>query len=202
MGSATALDPYERALRAYWAPRLDLDRWWPGRSRWEVIVGAILVQNTAWTNVAKAIATLRAARRLSRARLGGLTEAELGALIRSSGFWRQKSRCLRGFALWLSNAHRGSLRRLFAQPTFEVRRQLLALPGIGPETADAILLFAGGHPSFILDNYTRRIFQRHRLPAERAWIEAALPPASGARAEPAWRGSSRARAGALGPAPT
>ncbi|HUX68499.1 MAG TPA: hypothetical protein VMV31_13505 [Terriglobales bacterium] len=167
---------YQQALRAHFAPQLDLEGWWPGRSRFEVIAGAILVQNTAWTNAAQALAALRRARRLSLAGVRGLDEAALGALIRSAGFWRQKARCLRGFVAWLDAAHGGSLARLFAQPTAALRLQLLELRGIGEETADAILLFAGGHPSFVLDAYARRILGRHRLPASKAWVEAQLGP--------------------------
>jgi len=162
------------ALDAHFAA--DPDTWWPARSRFEVIAGAILVQNTAWTNVTRALASLRAAGRLSLSGIRGLDEAELGLLIRSAGCWRQKARRLRGFVLWLDACHQGSLRRMFAQPTSRLRTQLLALDGIGEETADAILLFAGNHPSFVLDAYTRRILQRHHLPADRAALEAALPP--------------------------
>lgn len=174
MGSGLAA--YEQALHAHFASRLDLDHWWAASSRLEVIVGAILVQNTAWGNVEKAIAALRGAKRLSLAGLRALSEAELGELIRSSGFWRQKARRLRGFVLWLEATHGGSLDRLFAQPTAVVRAQLLELEGIGEETADAILLFAGSHPSFVMDAYTRRILTRHQLPTERTWVEAEFPP--------------------------
>jgi endonuclease III related protein len=169
------LHSYHRALWAHFAPEMDMDRWWPARSRFEVIIGAILVQNTAWANVSKAMASLRAAGRLSLAGIRGLDEAELGQLIRSSGVWRQKARRLRGFVAWLDAVHNGSLEHLFRQPAYEVRRQLLDRDGIGEETADAILLYASSHPAFILDAYTRRIFSRHGLPTRREWIEAALP---------------------------
>jgi len=168
------LDAYQKALRAHFAPALDLDGWWPGRSRFEVIAGAILVQNTAWTNAALALAALRRARRLTLAGVRGLSEAELGELIRGAGFWRQKARCLRGFVAWLDAAHGGSLARMFAQPTAALRPQLLDLRGIGEETADAILLFGGNHPSFVMDAYTRRILRRHGLPASKAWVEGQL----------------------------
>jgi len=173
---ASELERYFEALRAHFVPGLDLDTWWPAAGRFEIIVGAILVQNTAWTNVAKAIASLRSAGRLSVAGIRDLGEAELGALIRSSGCWRQKAKRLAGFVAWLDRTYGGDLDRLFAQPTPRLRAELLELHGIGEETADAILLFAGRQPSFVLDAYTRRILERHQLPAQRAWIEASLRP--------------------------
>jgi endonuclease-3 related protein len=174
-GVGAHLQAVEAALRRHYAGRRDWDRWWPARSRFEVIAGAILVQNTSWGNVERALGALRAAGRLSLAGVRGLSEAELGRLIRSSGCWRQKAKRLRGFVAWLDATHGGSLARLFAQPTAAARRQLLTVHGIGEETADAILLFAGRHPSFVMDAYTRRILQRHRLPTARAWVEAGLP---------------------------
>jgi endonuclease-3 related protein len=168
------LTAHESALIDHFASGLDLDHWWPAATRFEVIVGAFLVQNTGWSNVEKAIAELRGAKRLSLAGIRELSEEELGALIRSSGFWRQKARRLLGFVRWLDEVHGGSLDRLFSLPAAQARAQLLALEGIGEETADAILLFAGGHPSFVVDAYTRRIFTRHHLPLDRAGIERAL----------------------------
>jgi len=174
-GVSAELRSIEQALRGHFGPRGDWDRWWPARSRFEVIAGAMLVQNTNWSNVVKALGVLRAAGRLSPAGVRELSEAELGRLIRSSGCWRQKAKRLKGFVTWLDGAHGGSLGRLFAQPTAVAREQLLSLHGIGEETADAILLFAGGHPSFVMDAYTRRILERHGLPASRAWVEAGVP---------------------------
>ncbi|MGH9414835.1 MAG: endonuclease III domain-containing protein [Terriglobales bacterium] len=162
MDESQTFRAYEQALRTHFAG-LDLDRWWPARTRFEMIAGAFLVQNTSWSNVQKAMASLRAAGKLSLAGVRSLSEAELGALIRSSGSWRQKARRLRQFVLWLDRHHGGSLRQLFAQPADRVHQQLLALDGIGEETADAILVFAGGHARFIDDAYTRRIFARHGL---------------------------------------
>lgn len=156
------LGKYEKAMRSHFAA-LDLDHWWPARTQFEMIAGALLVQNTNWGNVQMAIRSLRAAGKLSLAGVRSLSEAELGRLIRSAGAWRQKARRLRAFVLWLDDAHAGSLPRFFAQPTERARQQLLALEGFGEETADAILTFAGGHARFISDAYTRRIFVRHRL---------------------------------------
>lgn len=174
-GVAGELQAMETALRRHYSGSRNFDTWWPARSRFEVIAGAILVQNTNWSNVVLALAALRAAGCLSLAGVRGLSEAELGRLIRSSGCWRQKAKRLRGFVAWLDATHGGSLTRLFAQPTAVARQQLLGVHGIGEETADAILLFAGRHPSFVMDAYTRRILARHRLPTSRAWVEAGLP---------------------------
>src|SRR5690348_8636085 len=163
---ATMLAQFQSVLESHFeahstAPRpARLDHWWPGRTRFEVIASAILVQNTAWTNAQRALAELRRTGKLSLAGVRGTGEAELGALVRSSGCWRQKARCLKTFVDWLDQCHGGSLARLFAQPTHVARGQLLALHGIGEETADAILLFAGGHPVLVWDAYTRRILAR------------------------------------------
>jgi endonuclease III related protein len=137
--------------------------WWPGRTRFEVIVGAILTQNANWTNVERALAELRRERLLSATGIEGVSLARLGRLIRSSGYFRQKARKLKAFTRFLREQFRGSLDKLFATPTVELRERLLAVHGIGPETADSILLYAGKHPVFVVDAYTRRILERHGL---------------------------------------
>ncbi|HTB93460.1 MAG TPA: hypothetical protein VK728_11560 [Candidatus Sulfotelmatobacter sp.] len=137
--------------------------WWPARSPFEVIVGAILVQNTTWVNVERAIANLRRARLLSPSALEKVPQAKLARLIRSSGYFRQKARKLKEFVKFLRKQHRGSLAAMFRTPTAKLRVQLLRVHGIGPETADSILLYAGNHPVFVVDAYTRRILQRHGL---------------------------------------
>ena len=137
--------------------------WWPGRTRFEIIVGAILTQNTSWTNVERAIASLRRERLLSPAAIEKVPAARLAKLIRCSGYFRQKARKLKAFVGFLRGRHRGSLNQLFATPTAELREQLLAVHGIGPETADSILLYAGQHRVFVVDAYTRRILERHNL---------------------------------------
>jgi len=149
---------YERLLEA-----LGPQQWWPAKTRLEVILGAILTQNTAWTNAARAIARLRRRGALSLKRLRLVNEAELQELIRPAGFFKQKARAIRGFLSWLDEAHRGSLERMFATPAEQLRAALLDLNGLGPETADAILLYAGGQPFFVADAYTRRILARHGL---------------------------------------
>ncbi len=137
--------------------------WWPAETPFEVIVGAILTQNTSWTNVERALASLREARKLSLAGIRELRQPELEALIRSSGYFRQKAQRLKNFVAFLDANYGGSLARMFATPTGQLRVELLALKGIGPETADSILLYAGNHVVFVVDAYTRRILQRHEI---------------------------------------
>jgi len=137
--------------------------WWPGRAAFEVIVGAILVQNTSWVNAARAIANLRLAKLLTPSAMEKVPQPKLARLIRSSGYFRQKARKLRAFVKFLRREHRGSLTVMFRTPTAKLREQLLNVHGIGPETADSILLYAGNHPVFVVDAYTRRILQRHGL---------------------------------------
>jgi endonuclease-3 related protein len=153
------LQAYYDRLYADFGPQ----SWWPARSRFEVIVGAILVQNTSWSNVTRATANLRKARALSPSGVRDLSTHQLEKLLRPAGYFRQKTRTVRTFIDFLYKNHGGSLRRLFALPTDSLRAKLLALRGIGPETADSILLYAGKHPVFVVDAYTRRIMQRHGL---------------------------------------
>jgi len=160
------LDLY-RALLETWGPQ----EWWPARSRFEVIVGAFLTQNTAWTNVEKALNQLRQARALTVAGIRNTPLTALEQLVRSAGYFRQKAQRLKNFVAYLDERHRGSLDRMFATPTPELRQEVLALNGVGPETADAILLYAGGHPVFVVDSYTRRLFDRHGILALTAKYE-------------------------------
>lgn len=130
--------------------------WWPAASPFEVVVGAVLTQNTAWTNVERAMANLRAAGVLTPVALSALTEPELAELIRPSGTYRVKAKRLAGLLQWLGPDWQARL----AGDLDAVRADLLAVPGIGPETADAILLYAVGHATFVIDAYTRRILGR------------------------------------------
>ena len=148
---------YYKTLLTRWGPQ----NWWPAQSRFEVIVGAYLTQNTAWTNVEKAIAQLRRARVLSVRGIREVSLRKLQTLVRSSGYFRQKARNLKTFIRFLDTRYGGSLDRMFAQPTEKLRAELLALKGVGPETADSILLYAGNHPVFVVDAYTRRALERH-----------------------------------------
>lgn len=145
--------------------------WWPAKSRFEVIVGAYLTQNTSWRNVEIAMRNLRAARVLSVAGVRNISLSRLERLIRSSGYFRQKARKLKIFVRFLDQKYGGSLSKMFAQPTAELREQLLALNGVGPETADSILLYAGQHPVFVVDAYTRRLAARHGILNEKATYE-------------------------------
>ncbi|HEY6970674.1 MAG TPA: hypothetical protein VJA94_15805, partial [Candidatus Angelobacter sp.] len=141
------------------------------QSRFEVIVGAYLTQNTAWTNVEKAINALRRARVLSVKGIRDVPQNRLEQLVRSSGYYRQKAQRLKNFIAFLDENYGGSLARMFAQATEKLRSELLALNGVGPETADSILLYAGGHPVFVVDAYTRRILERHGVIESRTGYE-------------------------------
>ena len=157
--------------------------WWPGRTRFEVIVGAVLTQNTSWTNVARAIERLRRARVLTPKALTALPQDRLAELIRSSGYYNVKAGRVKRFLGFLRDRYGLSLSRMFARRPSSLRAELLAVPGIGPETADSILLYAGGVPIFVVDAYTRRILNRHGLIASDATYDTmqalfmgALPP--------------------------
>jgi len=158
---------YYHALFQAWGPQ----NWWPARSRFEVIVGAYLAQNTAWTNVEKALANLRSARALSVKGIRNVAATELEGLIRPSGYFRQKTRRLKTFVDFLDRRYRGSLTRMFTRPTEELRAELLDLNGVGPETADSILLYAGSHSVFVVDAYTRRVLDRHAILPENSSYE-------------------------------
>jgi endonuclease-3 related protein len=133
-------------------------RWWPGDSRFEIMVGAVLTQNTAWTNVEKAIANLKLAHALSPEAIAGARHRQLADWLRPSGYFNIKAQRLRAFCRWL--IAQGGVRRLARRPTAPLRAALLGVHGIGPETADDILLYAFERPVFVIDAYTRRIFQR------------------------------------------
>lgn len=150
------LEIYRRLL-AHFGHR----HWWPARTPFEVMVGAILTQNTAWANVEKAIANLRAARALTPRALAAVPPAKLREFIRPSGYFNQKEKKLRAFLdYFLAPPYRGSVARLRRAEAGRVRAELLAVWGIGPETADSILLYALGRPVFVVDAYTRRVFGR------------------------------------------
>ena len=150
------LQPVFDRLVAHFGPL----HWWPADSSFEVVIGAILTQNTAWSNVEKAIFNLRREEALTPEALRAATREQLEEWIRPAGFFRQKAERLQLFAEHLFAHHDGDLGRLLAAPLPEARRELLALKGVGPETADSILLYAGGLPSFVVDAYTRRLFGR------------------------------------------
>jgi len=137
--------------------------WWPAETSFEVILGAYLTQNTAWKAVERSLANLREAGALTLDGLRSIAPADLQNLIRPSGFPTRKAPALKAFVAMLDEEFGGSLEALAASPTATVRRRLLALPGVGPETADAILLYALNHPVPVADEYLRRIAARHQL---------------------------------------
>ena len=135
--------------------------WWPGDTPFEIAVGAILTQNTNWRNVEKAIENLKRAKVFSCRKLLALSSAQLAELIRPAGYFNVKERRLRAFLEFLDVCYRGSMTRLAGDSGTDKRARLLAVNGIGPETADSILLYALGEPTFVVDAYTRRILARH-----------------------------------------
>jgi len=149
-------------LHGHYGPQ----HWWPASSLAEMMVGAVLTQNTAWTNVEKALAGLRGAGLLAWDRLAAMAEEELADWIRPAGFFRVKAKRLKALLDAVARDFGGDPSRLLALPTAEARERLLAVHGIGPETADCILLYGGGHAVFVIDAYTRRILRRH------GWLDA------------------------------
>lgn len=148
-----------------------MQHWWPAETPFEVIAGAILVQNTAWTNAAKALHSLGTAGVLSLDAIEGLPLLELESLIRSSGYYRQKAAKLKTLAQFIRQRYHGSLNAMLQQPISALRQDLLALNGIGRETADTILLYAAQKEIFVVDAYTRRILERHDIVAPAATYE-------------------------------
>jgi endonuclease-3 related protein len=145
--------------------------WWPGDSPFEVIVGAILTQNAAWKNVEAAIRRLKAEDVLHPARLRPLADQHLADLIRPAGYFRVKTKRLKAFLNFLYQDYQDDLKILFAEDLWVLRKKLLLVHGIGEETADSILLYAGGKPVFVVDAYTRRIMQRHHIISDKARYE-------------------------------
>ena len=180
---SNALEKIYKKLFAAFGPQ----HWWPGDTPFEVIVGAILTQNTAWKNVEKAIHNLKKAKVLQPKKMHDLSERELAKLIRPAGYFNIKAKRLKYFLNYLFDNYSGSLDRMFygaSRPCrrknkrqhgcldpngntvasiHKLRKELLQVNGIGPETADSILLYAGNHPVFVVDAYTKRIFSRHQV---------------------------------------
>lgn len=149
-------EAYERLLTSF-GPQ----QWWPGDSPFEIMVGAVLVQNTAWRNVERAIENLRDANLMDPRSLYAVAPAELAELIRPAGYYQVKSKRLRNLLKFVVEEFAGSLEAMFATSLSTLREQLLSIHGIGPETADAILLYAGGLPTFVVDTYAHRVLARH-----------------------------------------
>ncbi len=171
------LNIYEELFKTF-GPR----HWWPAETPFEVVVGAILTQNTAWTNVEKAIANLKERDLIHPERLASLDPGQLAGHLRPSGFFNVKTRRLRSFLTFFMNTYGGSLDLMGRRGIGALREELLAVNGIGPETADSILLYALQKPIFVVDAYTRRIFHRLGLSSADAsyddlqgMFESALP---------------------------
>ena len=137
--------------------------WWPGDTPFEIMVGAILTQNTSWSNVEKAINNLKKENLLEPWKLYRINQEELAQLIKPSGYYNIKARRLKNFVNIFVNDFEGSAEKMFSGDGRELRKKLLNVNGIGPETADSILLYAGKKPFFVVDAYTKRIFSRHKL---------------------------------------
>ncbi len=140
--------------------------WWPGGSKLECILGAVLTQNTSWTNAEKAISNLKKENLIGIEKLAFVSTETLASLIRPSGYYNQKALKIKHFISFVVENYQGDLERMFDEETQELRNKLLTIKGIGFETADAILLYAGGVPIFVIDAYTYRILSRHGLVAE------------------------------------
>ena len=158
--TAVLREVYDRLLEAY-----GRQHWWPGESPLEVMIGAVLTQNTNWKNVEKAINNLRRHDLLEPHALAELPQEELEELIRPAGYYRVKARRLANLLELLVRRYDGSPEAMFATGLSDLREQLLGINGIGPETADSILLYAAALPTFVVDTYTHRIFARH------GWIQ-------------------------------
>ena len=143
-------------------------KWWPADTPFEVIIGAVLTQNTSWSNVEKAIVELKKKKLLAPGKITALSSKRLADLIRSSGYHRVKAERLKEVSRFITSECGGKLEKLAREDTLSVREKLLGVKGIGPETADSILVYALGKPVFVVDAYTKRIFSRHDIIGEDA----------------------------------
>ncbi|MCP4364450.1 MAG: endonuclease III domain-containing protein [Planctomycetes bacterium] len=159
MSSSRTLNEYYKKLLKTLGPQ----KWWPGDGPFEVMVGAVLTQNTNWGNVEKAINNLKKAGKLSTTAIHKMRTDQLARLIRPSGYFNVKAKRLKGLIKWFIERFDGDMEKMFSQRVEDLREELLSVKGIGPETADSILLYAGGMPSFVVDAYTYRILLRHQL---------------------------------------
>ena len=145
--------------------------WWPGETPFEVMVGAVLTQNTSWTNVEKAIRRLKQEGCLDMERIHRLKNSELASMIRSSGFFRIKAVRLKALVDFLIEGYHGEIEKMKKEPLRSLREKLLRIKGVGPETADSILLYGLGKPVFVVDAYTKRVLSRHGVISEKASYE-------------------------------
>jgi len=161
VAGGTFLDIYRRLLDHY-GPQ----NWWPGETPFEILVGAVLTQNTSWRNVEKAIDNLKNSGLLSFSALHAANPQAIAACIRPCGYFNLKAARLANLLQMIADRYDGELDALLADSTSRARENLLAVKGVGPETADAILLYCGNHPVFVVDAYTHRVFSRHGLVPE------------------------------------
>ena len=163
---ALLMNIYNRLYKAY-GPR----HWWPGETPFEVMVGAILTQNTSWKNVEKAIQFLKDSGDLHLERIYRLKTSPLASLIRPSGFFRVKAKRLKAFVNFLFEEYDGDIGKMGGESLPVLRQKLLGVNGLGPETADSILLYGLEKPVFVVDAYTKRILSRHGMISEKASYE-------------------------------
>lgn len=178
MPTAQTLKEIYDKLLASFGPQ----HWWPGDTPFEVMLGAILTQNTNWSNVEKAIHNLKSAGLLTVKALHNCPLSDLSGLIKPAGYFNVKAKRLKGLIDWLFENYDGDLDRLFSKETGALREELLSIKGIGPETADSIALYAANKPTFVCDAYTYRMCLRHQMISEetgydelKALFEDALP---------------------------
>jgi len=179
MSNSKTLKRYYNKLLKTFGPQ----RWWPaGDGPFEVMVGAVLTQNTNWGNVEKAINILKQAGKLSATAIHKMRQDQLAGLIRPSGYFNIKARRLKSLIKWFVDRFDGEIEKMFSRDLQSLREELLSVKGIGPETADSILLYAGNLPTFVVDAYTYRVLVRHRLIPEestyhdmKSFFEESLP---------------------------
>jgi endonuclease-3 related protein len=157
------LEIYDR-LYTHFGPQ----HWWPGDTPFEIAVGAILTQNTNWGNVEKAITNLKKAKKLNSKALRNISPTKLASLIRPAGYFNIKADRLKHFIDFLADNYNGSMKKMRAEEALLLREKLLGVKGVGPETADSMLLYALEKPVFVIDAYTKRILSRHKLVSEKA----------------------------------
>jgi len=163
-----------RDLEEYYRTLLDRfghQNWWPAESPFEMMIGAILTQNTAWTGVEKAITNLKENDLLNPESISTVDPERLAGLIRPAGYFNQKTKRIQTFTRWFLERFEGKMERMKEVPFLEMREELLAQNGIGPETADSILLYALRHPTFVIDTYTYRMLHRHGFVGEESSYE-------------------------------
>jgi endonuclease-3 related protein len=162
MDTKQRINDIHEALYSHYGPQ----KWWPADSVLECIIGTILTQNTTWKNVEKAINQLKQRGLISINRLSTISTDKLAQIIRSSGYYNQKAMKLKNFASFVNTNYAGNLDEMLGEQLYTLREKLLSIKGIGPETADSIILYAAKKPVFVIDAYTFRILNRHGLIAE------------------------------------